>query len=241
MLTTIMADRQRATMNTRAPRVAYATAPGRTSHNRGRVDPRVRRTQKQLREAMIALIREKGFDAVTVQDIAERAEINRATFYLHYRDKDDLVARFMKDVLDDLRAEAMPDASKMVDEERTRAAIASWLQHAAANAEIYRLVLGGGMGGFALHVRAHMEELIAPALERLAPGGPPAALRGRAVASILLGAIGWWLEQKKRPGEAQMAVWLFDLLGPARQPGGRLASSGDGFSARNGEPGRRSG
>lgn len=52
-----------------------------------RVDPRVTRTRKLIRDALTSLIAEKSFEAITVQDIAERATINRGTFYLHYTDK----------------------------------------------------------------------------------------------------------------------------------------------------------
>src|ERR1700730_16662402 len=50
-------------------------------------DPRVRRTRKLLQDALLDLLAEKSFDAITVQDIAERSTINRATFYAHYVDK----------------------------------------------------------------------------------------------------------------------------------------------------------
>lgn len=52
-----------------------------------RVDPRVRRTRLLLEQAFMALIEKKGFQALTVQDIAERAGVNRATFYAHFTDK----------------------------------------------------------------------------------------------------------------------------------------------------------
>jgi AcrR family transcriptional regulator len=52
-----------------------------------RIDPRVRRTRGLLATAFAELIKERGFAAITVQDIAERAGINRATFYAHYDDK----------------------------------------------------------------------------------------------------------------------------------------------------------
>lgn len=52
-----------------------------------REDPRVTRTRKLIRDALTSLIAEKSFDAITVQDIAGRATINRATFYAHYTDK----------------------------------------------------------------------------------------------------------------------------------------------------------
>ncbi len=51
------------------------------------VDPRVRRTRQLLQQAFIELFQEKGFSAITVQDIAERATVNRATFYAHFADK----------------------------------------------------------------------------------------------------------------------------------------------------------
>ena len=52
-----------------------------------RVDPRVTRTRKLIRDALTSLIAERSFESVTVLDIAERATINRATFYAHYTDK----------------------------------------------------------------------------------------------------------------------------------------------------------
>jgi AcrR family transcriptional regulator len=60
-------------------------------------DPRVRRTRKLLQDALLALLAEKSFDAITVQDIADRSTINRATFYAHYVDKYDLFACFSRD------------------------------------------------------------------------------------------------------------------------------------------------
>lgn len=52
-----------------------------------RVDPRVTRTRKLIRDALVALLGEKSFASISVQDIAERATVNRATFYAHFIDK----------------------------------------------------------------------------------------------------------------------------------------------------------
>lgn len=52
-----------------------------------RVDPRVTRTQKLIRDALVSLLGEKSFESISVQDIADRATVNRATFYAHYTDK----------------------------------------------------------------------------------------------------------------------------------------------------------
>lgn len=56
-----------------------------------KADRRAERTRELLQAALIELIREQGYDAVTIQGIAERASVGRTTFYLHYADKDDLL------------------------------------------------------------------------------------------------------------------------------------------------------
>lgn len=54
-------------------------------------DRRVQRTERLLREALVSLIREKGFEGLSVQQIIDRADVGRATFYAHFDNKDDLV------------------------------------------------------------------------------------------------------------------------------------------------------
>jgi AcrR family transcriptional regulator len=60
-------------------------------------DPRVKRTRKLLQDALLELLAEKSFDAITVQDIAERSTINRATFYAHFVDKYELFASYSRE------------------------------------------------------------------------------------------------------------------------------------------------
>lgn len=56
-------------------------------YDQEKLDPRVRRTRNLIEQAFGELLTEKGFQFITVQDITERAEINRATFYAHFPDK----------------------------------------------------------------------------------------------------------------------------------------------------------
>ena len=56
-----------------------------------KMDARVRRTRDALGDALVALMQEKPFDSITVQDVLDRAEVGRSTFYTHYSDKDDLL------------------------------------------------------------------------------------------------------------------------------------------------------
>jgi AcrR family transcriptional regulator len=61
------------------------------------LDPRVKRTRQLLDQAFIQLLTEKGFDAITVQDLTRRAGLNRATFYAHFQDKYDLLDRSIRE------------------------------------------------------------------------------------------------------------------------------------------------
>jgi AcrR family transcriptional regulator len=61
-------------------------------------DRRVRRTRELLRNAFLSLVLEKGYDRITVQDILDRADVGRSTFYAHFRDKEDLLHAGFEDV-----------------------------------------------------------------------------------------------------------------------------------------------
>src|SRR5579859_3979840 len=65
-------------------------------------DRRVKRTQKALARALISLTLEKGYEAITIRDITDQAEIGYATFFRHYHDKDALLRDVLDVVLDEL-------------------------------------------------------------------------------------------------------------------------------------------
>lgn len=67
-----------------------------------KVDRRIVKTQEALKKALIELMTEKNFDDITIQDIADRANVNRGTLYLHYQDKFDLLDRLIEAHLNDL-------------------------------------------------------------------------------------------------------------------------------------------
>lgn len=71
-------------------------------------DRRSRRSQKLLKEGLLALMREKKFSAISVRDVTERADMNRGTFYLHYPDTTALLQSVERDMLDE--AQTLIDA-----------------------------------------------------------------------------------------------------------------------------------
>src|SRR5512140_447377 len=58
---------------------------------KNKIDRRIQRTRQSLRAALLELIKEKSYDDISIEEITERANVGRATFYLHYKDKEDLL------------------------------------------------------------------------------------------------------------------------------------------------------
>ena len=75
-------------------------------------DPRVKRTRQLLQQAFLALLQDKGFQEMTVQDIADRATVNRATFYAHFTDKFDLMDSCIREQFQQLLVGKLPPQSR---------------------------------------------------------------------------------------------------------------------------------
>ena len=74
------------------------------------VDPRVKRTRKLLQQAFIGLFQERGFASISIQDITERATVNRATFYAHFPDKYALLDSIIREQFQRLATSQLPPA-----------------------------------------------------------------------------------------------------------------------------------
>jgi AcrR family transcriptional regulator len=169
---------------------------------------RVRRTQKLLREALIELIEERGFDALTVGEITERAMISRAAFYRNYQDKFALVEQIF--------AEAMQALFNALSEPTTAHSPQIWVkffEHIAEYERLYAALLGRkGSPWFVLKMRASLVELV-KGFERMVQGYPdtppiyPNAdeFVPNLVATMLVEAIAWWLEQGRPYPPEEMA------------------------------------
>ncbi|AQR94465.1 TetR/AcrR family transcriptional regulator [Clostridium saccharoperbutylacetonicum] len=79
-------------------------------------DPRVLRTRQLIRESFSFLLHKKGFDAITIKDIAQRAVINRATFYAHYEDKYTLLEEITEQAFYKMTPEQVMHAQEFTDE-----------------------------------------------------------------------------------------------------------------------------
>src|SRR5579872_3528901 len=99
---------------------------------------RVRRTQKLLREALIELIEERGFDALTVGELTSRAMVSRAAFYRNYQDKYDLVEQ----IFEEIRSTLQGTVATMESEQHPPQIWVKFFEHIAEYERLYRALLG---------------------------------------------------------------------------------------------------
>jgi AcrR family transcriptional regulator len=81
-----------------------------------KVDRRITKSQEAIKKAVTELMSEKSFDDITIQDIADRADVNRGTIYLHYMDKYDLLDKMIEEHMNNLQ-ELCQSASEMTFQE----------------------------------------------------------------------------------------------------------------------------
>jgi len=195
------------------------------SHPEGRkVDRRVSRTRRALRDAFFALILERGYEAVTVEEITDRADLGRTTFYLHYRDKEDLLMESIGELINDLveRMSQLPLGEWKSDMSLGTPSPALTLpfQHVANNARLYRIILRGE-GTYS--VTRRLREIIVQAtgemiqvfLEKekitLKPQIPMEVFLYY-LAGSWLGLITWWLENELPYPPEQMALMFQQMF-----------------------------
>ncbi len=173
------------------------------------MDRRVQRTRESLHRALIALMIEKGYDAVTVGDIVDRANVGRSTFYAHYTDKEDLFdsgfKNFSKQLLGYQRAAL---ATRGSFRERGFAFSLPFFEYVDGHRRVYHAIVGRRTGEVAMRkLRNLLAELVRNDLARLALGEGPAGIPRNAVVQFVVGAlmgvVTWWLDEKSSLTPAQ--------------------------------------
>ncbi len=177
------------------------------------VDRRVRRTRKQLREALIQLILDKGYAHITVQDITDAADLSRATFYLHYSDKDELLTNSLEEMFNDL-VEQRQIIMNTGDGKLPPALLA--FRHAQEYSALYRVLLGErGVTYVMSRVQHYLAMQAEHWLKLLIPddtrASVPTVIIAHHVAGSMFSLLIWWLENDMPHPPEHMAE-LFQTL-----------------------------
>jgi len=156
----------------------------RDRHTGPRRDRRVERTQRLLTEALMELVRERDYDDITVQDILDRADVGRSTFYAHFRNKDQLLlGNFGRE----LAAQPLPSGEFHL------------FAHLAENYGLYRSLAGTeGLPAAMNRLRSSVAESWRERLEGSAEAGGARAVAPDVAERFLTGAwmavVEWWLK-----------------------------------------------
>jgi AcrR family transcriptional regulator len=158
-------------------------------------DRRIQRTRQLLLDALRALILEKGYEAMTVQDVIDHANVGRSTFYVHFQDKEDLLLSGVET----LWAELETHLRNVVPEAETVWNLSlSMFEHAESQRLLYKALIGSQGGNIALkHIQKQLYMVILDHL-RLAlskkNGNIPAEIVAHHLVSSFIALLTWWLD-----------------------------------------------
>ena len=169
------------------------------------IDRRVQRTRQLLQNALSELILDKGYEKVTVQDIIDRANVGRSTFYAHFQDKEELLLSGFEP----LRAEFEDFLTgKSVTDESPWALILSMFQH-----------LQKQKGGYITltHIQKYLFGYLLDHLKQQLPKrnkSMPPALLAHYIASSFIALLTWWIDNNYPYSAEQMTSYFRQLVEP---------------------------
>ncbi|TDC82569.1 TetR/AcrR family transcriptional regulator [Actinomadura sp. 7K507] len=201
-------------------------------------DLRVRRTRRQLRAALLELSDERGYDAVTVGDITDRASVNRATFYRHFEDKEDLATDVLLQVaMEAGSASPVVAGGEPIDLTSRIESGTRLFEHFAQHHRLYQpLLVYPRHRRFMVRAREAASVLVRGRIQAAGPASGqvhmPEDLASTFATELLLSVVAWWLDRGMPYSPRQMATWFvrfffhggLDVLGLGHMhPGGPRA------------------
>ena len=180
-----------------------------------KADRRSQRTRQLLSTALIEVMLEKRYDEITVQDIIDRANVGRSTFYAHFLDKEDLLVSQLTRVLDALTQQHGP----FVPGELTPPSLVPFFQHVQEHHRLYTaLARGGGIEMLFKKGQERMRQNIEQHLRAVIPveqmPAAPLSLIAAYVAGAILTMLTWWLDQGMPHTPEQMDTMFQHLVLP---------------------------
>ena len=179
-----------------------------------KVDPRVKRTRRLLRDALVSLILEKDFASISIKEITERAEVAYITFFRHFESLDQLLMEILDEGLGELQdhIETLAKQSETSALETEGRLIFEYIEQ---KADLFRILFKSQS---VTRVRKKVVKNIAVIFQKsclpLARSGNPIAsgMLSNYIATSLLALIEWWLDNKMKPAPAQMGKVYKSLI-----------------------------
>ena len=187
-------------------------ASAKTRHERRRLQ-----TRSLLIQTALQLILEQGYDAITIQEITDRADLGRGTFYLHFKDKENLVWSAFRDSFQKLEQTAHQQLDRHMSQVEYYGLLNIY-RHAKKNRDLYRVMFGRqGSGMLTARVQDYMADVFLYDI-RNAPITPeidfniPHEVEAQILAGIIGRLLFWWLETSTSYTPEQMAAMTYQVL-----------------------------
>lgn len=178
-------------------------------------DRRSKRTQQLIGDALVELMLEKQYSVITVQDILDRANVGRSTFYTHYTDKEDLLISQIAQVIDQLHFNTDSDG-------QSAGLLPSleFFRHIKEQQRLIHAFVWGRGGGLLMHdFQVKVSEMVAERLEQhLKPDAVltmPRMVIANFIVSTLVMLILWWIDDGMRHTPEEMDAMFRQLVFPS--------------------------
>jgi AcrR family transcriptional regulator len=168
-----------------------------------------------LGDALVSLLLEKRYDLITVQEIIDRANVGRSTFYAHYLDKEDLLQHELAALIERLGAhmDRSGDSTRLVPS-------LPLLRHLQESSALVRaLVRGRAIDSVLKTMQTQMSLHVESRLARRLPAGTtsavPLPILARYVTGVLLTLVEWWMDHELAESPEQVDAYFLQLVRPS--------------------------
>jgi AcrR family transcriptional regulator len=195
-----------------------------------KTDRRIQRTRQALRAALLDLTKEKGYDSISIEEITERANVGRATFYLHYKDKEDLLLEQYSEMADEKVqlfsqipfSEWLPSGEQASDDPANQPLLPLLMvfQHIYDHSEFYYVLLKSeNSSRIVERIRKINTESIVKFAESKIEHDPipllfevPIEFFASFFSGALLSTIIWWLDERMRHSPEEVTLMFRRLF-----------------------------
>ncbi len=170
------------------------------------MDRRIERTQKAIFNALLELMNEKEFDKISINEIAQRANVNRGTIYSHYTDKNDLLKKYIASCIAPFQQECSVESPEVL--------MLGTFEYIEENVDVFKTLL---MNGGATSFKETLQEMVFSGLTKAnrnqnTEDSIPQEIKYHFVASAMTGTIEWWVKSPTRYKPAIMVEHILHLL-----------------------------
>ena len=164
-----------------------------------RPDRRISKTKRALHEALVVLIREREYEDISVQEILDRANVGRSTFYTHYRDKDELLVSGIHDMV-----HSVPSASSggtAASDDLTWFSLPILEHHERHRRDVEHRLTGSARAVLHEQLRHVLAQLVGDRIKKSHParrGAPhvPTELLAPYLSSTFVLVLNWWIDNR---------------------------------------------